>query len=258
MKSKTIEWLKQKDIIAFLAIIISIITLFYTCSNDKKIEEINYRITSIEHKPHIDVAKIEIVSLENKIDSIEQSNYNNSPEDTLSLYMSSIITFKINIVNMGNTNAKLDCVCIIDTTSQDDFLKKLLTRQKLDSIENQLEFTYPLIELKPSDTMSVSFERSIQWIKGNIFTIHILFFYENDLKQLYDTYYWARFKYNEIICKTEFNPTNKTLTLKNTNNTTSDYVHQLDHNSYSKCYDEKEKKEILKILKEYSTQIKKR
>ncbi len=183
-----------------LAIIISVISLVYSSSQDRKIRKIQYDLNAISYKPIINVDSIEIVSFNENFDSAVFVGGLNDSTGLINVYSNINAKVIFYLKNSGNTNARIKAALCVDTISGDDKLRELFFKEGaemiLDSTNNDF---YQFRQLQPNDVDIMEFETEIKFIKNETFAIHFLIFYENDLDILYDSYYWAKFQKRTLI-----------------------------------------------------------
>ena len=63
---------------------------------------------------------------------------------------------------------------------------------------------FPTLEVAEGDSSVFTITHRIARGSPNRFTLHVLFLYKNEAGSLYDTYYWATFRVDELIAKQRF------------------------------------------------------
>lgn len=232
------------------AVVVSVVSFFYSSSQDKKISKIQYELNAINYKPIIKVDSIEITSFNEKIDSAVIVGELNDSTGLLNVYTRIFANVTFHLKNIGNTNAKLRVALCVDTISGDDKLRDLFFKDGAkinpDSLDNDF---YLYRHLQPNDVDKMEFKTEIRFVKDETFAIHFLIFYENDLDILYDSYYWAKFHKRTLITKMrpineKQNNRQKMVIDKNQS------LNFLDDNIAYKTYSKKEKKEFNIIIDE--------
>jgi len=256
---KFIGKLKFKDWVSLSAVIISLISLSITlirgCSQDKKIEELNYANKAVEFRPCLEViGNPEIISVEFASEKMPVSKFYESHSDTIDIPSFLTMNAKLRLVNTGNSRAKVYASFWQDTLSGDPKIRDLLLDKKARAKKIRatpvLDYFW-LKEVRPSDTVSFDMSDTVRFVEGNKFTIHFLLLYENESHVLYDTYYWARYIADPIVV--ELDPVvingkiSQTMTLDK--NELEKYLKLHDHNSSSRIYSGKEAEDILKFLR---------
>lgn len=190
---------KINIIFTILAIIISTISIIIDWRQNIQLDNLQYELNALNFKPVIKVNKIFLTSFKESEDSISfhhdlvDSNRQTSTKSKIEID----ITFDIE--NVGNTNAKIISAFFTDTTSGDDILRELIYGKRLvhrNYFANN-EF-YSFLQLQPKDQYKLKFRRKIQFINEELFALHLLIFYKNDLGILYDSYYWAKFQKKDL------------------------------------------------------------
>ncbi|HCE56811.1 MAG TPA: hypothetical protein DER09_03185 [Prolixibacteraceae bacterium] len=244
---------KYKDhltiLIALIALVFSGISFFRSCSSETKLEKINYSISAIEYRPKIKLSNPQIQSFKFSSDSILPNN----PENTDSIgnvYGKLELKIKLNATNIGNTSSKIIGWIIADTISNSPFLKDIIkNRRVVDSnTTNDLKLPHFYQELNPFDSCSLELNYSPQWIEKNKFVIHVLLLYENELNQLFDTYYWLTVQTKESLLPNPFYFRNNPEKLKEFKRGIFEIVNIGDENNYSETYTEKERKELIEKI----------
>ncbi len=121
-------------------------------------------------------------------------------------------------------------------------------KDRVDST-NQLDDYYTIIEIGQGDTISIQRSFTIQKIEDNLFTLHILFLYQNDLGQYFDTYYWCRFKCKEIILEQRIIPEKNIVITKASKKDFLNLIKFVDQNNVSDIYIKRKKKKSTKFLR---------
>jgi len=185
-----------------LAVVVSVVSFFYSSSQDKKISKIQYELNAINYKPIIKVDSIEIGSFNEDIDSAEFVGEYNDSTGLINLYSRFFANVTFHLKNIGNTNAKIRAALCTDTISGNDRLRELFFKDgdKIIPDSSKNDF-YLYRQLQPNDVDKIEFETEIKFVKDETFAIHLLIFYENDLDILYDTYYWAKFQKRTIVVR---------------------------------------------------------
>jgi hypothetical protein len=234
--------------LAFLAFMLSIYSTFKSCSSEKELKRTNYEFASIEHRPRLKLSNPTITSISLKADSLPLKR-TKSIKDSIGEVLSELsLSLNIKITNIGNHTAKFDGYVLSDTTAEDPMLKRLLKNPVALKNNSKDTLVIPHIykELSPLDTMNISLSYSPQYIKDDKFIIHLLIFYENELGQVFDTYYWITFQTHYVIVP---NPlyfgNNKQMKIKMARAIFKS-VEIKDENNYSSPYSDEEKKILMK------------
>lgn len=241
---------KYKDLltifIAFIALVFAGTSFFRSCSYESKLEKTNYSISAIEHRPKIKLSSPQIHNLKFKSDSILPNN----PENTDSIgkvFGKLELTIKLNATNIGNASSKIIGWIIADTISNTPFLKNFIKNRKVvdSNTTNDLKLPHYYQELNPFDSCSIELNYSPQWIEKNKFVIHILLLYENELNQLFDTYYWLTVQTKEPLIPNPFYFKNNPEKFNEFKRGIFEIAKISDENNYSETYTAKGKKALI-------------
>lgn len=233
-------------IISLLALLLAGISTFRSCSNEEEIEKNNYEIKSLEYRPKLKLSEPKILSIELESDSIKSQD----STDTVGLFYSKLhLKLQIKITNIGNNNGKIVGYVIADTISKERILKDFIVdKSRYDNNStNSLKLPYLYKELNPIDSFNVELDYTPQFILSNKFIIHILLLYENDIGQLFDTYYWLEYNTNDIIIPNPALYSDNKLMLNSISKSIFSSIKFIDENNFSSIYSENEKNEILKL-----------
>lgn len=233
------------------AIVISLVSLIYTYAQDRKIQKIQYELNATNYKPIIKVDSVEFKSFNEKIDSAVVFGELNDSTGLMNLYTRVFANVTFHLKNVGNTNAKICLVLCLDTIYGGDKARELFFKEggKLNPDFSDKEF-YLYRQLQSDDIDRIEFNTEIFFIEDDTFVIHFLVFYENDLNNLYDTYYWAKFQIKTLI-------TSMTPIMEAQNNTQKMIVEKnhsvffIDDNISYKNYGKNEKNQFDWILKQF-------
>jgi hypothetical protein len=235
---------------AMIALFFSGISLFKSCSSESELRKINYSISSIEHRPRIKLSNPQIHGFRFVSDSIIPDNSEKN-DSVGNAYGKVDYKIKIRATNIGNTSSKLIGWIVTDTISNELFIKEYIkNRVVLNSdSENGLKFPHLYQELTPFDSCTLELSHRPQWIDDNRFIIHIILFYENELNQLFDTYYWLTVQTKQPVLPSPLYYKNNPEKFRNYKIGLVDIAEIKDENNYSETYTEDEKEEILKKFK---------
>jgi len=249
------QWIdKNKELLTIIFTVIAIglscASFYKSCSTDSKLEMTNYAISSIEHRPRIKLSNPQIHTLTLTSDSIPVKKSTDEADSIGNLSVKIKMQVKIRATNIGNSTAKIIGWVIADTLSNDPFLKQLIKDRPLNNAgtNNELKFPHLYQDLTPLDSCYIELVYNPQWITNNKFIIHVIVFYENEIEQLFDTYYWITVQTNEIVFP---NPTyyrNNSLMLKKFQSEILKTVIIKDENNYSSIYSEDQKINLIKNL----------
>lgn len=234
-----------KDIVSLslttLSVIIGTWAFVKSCNNENKIEEADYKIASVDHRPIIRIHSPLLINLKPIIDTNGNSR-KQTETDVLEVKLNLRLTIKLQFKNIGNSKAKILGYLLTDTITDRPIIKdhiKNNARKKRNLIDS-IFVKYNYHELAVNDSSCVSFSRTLQFIKDNTFVIHFIIYYENELGQRYDTYYWLKGQLKDFGIR----PLSDSIIQH------QDVVLFIDENNYSSVYSIKESEENLNYLEE--------
>ncbi len=238
---------KKKSYVFWIPTSISIISLCLGICNHKQELESRKKIQAINYKPQIIITQHKIPTINCKIKGTFTGPFSN---DSASIELS--ILFNFQIQNQGNNTAKIITRIFTDTVTGEEYLRNRIFDKdfKFDFDSSASRF-YTSFDLRPTSTDSILINNwKLNVIKDNIFAIHLLIFYENDLGDLYDTYYQARFRVLEIAGNKMIDTVNhridiiwdKPFRIEN-------LLENVDHYSSYKTYQESERIKVMARLK---------
>lgn len=223
--------------------------------DDAKIDSLKFENNSIKYRPNIrvigdpilekvwfDSSEIEIKDLDN--------NFISYP-----FVIKCHLKLKFRLVNEGNSLADIISIISIDTTSADIVVRRRLldpkfTRYKFDAF-------HPFFnnEMLPKiDTLDYNHTEGIDFLKDQLFTLHFLILYENELEQIFDTYYWVQFKIEDYIMPSAFiRKENQIIKLEPAS---KNLVIIVDSKTSYEAYDRKDGEFILNLIKKYGQTLK--
>jgi len=165
------------------------------------LDSLSYLVSAHENHPRLKVSKeFEIVGMDvqNYIapDSLDSQN------DTVRISTYFIISGGLQVVNIGNSLAKLLMTASYDSLTYSPVMRESV--QKLDDRLKKALFirTYRLEEILPGDTAYLKFSRPIYYVRDHRFTLHIFLLYSNEIGNLFDTYYWATYDIKDMLVET--------------------------------------------------------
>lgn len=242
------KWINQHNklltlLFAILALGISFFSFLKSCSTETELERTNYTISSIEHRPKLKLSNPQIQALTLTTDSIPLKSSTDEADSIGTLLMKIEIQARIQVTNIGNSTSKIVGWAICDTLSTEPILNQFIKKRQRNNKEtkNDLKFPHLYQELSPTESCDLALKYSPQWINGNKFIIHIIVFYENEIEQLFDTYYWITVFTNDIIIP---NPTyfkNDPVALKKIQSEMLKVIDIKDENNYSTIYSKEQK-----------------
>lgn len=236
--------MSTSDRIAYAAIILSLITFGWTIFRDFQLKKQSYRLDSELLKPELEVVDIDFEGkpIFDIAPIIDSSDKNRIPliKTQFELHVVFYIT------NSSDNTCTLTAEIYNDSLSGIDFLRERILNKK----EKRFKYSdnntfFRIIEIKKNDTIKIEHTYKLRSIHDNSFTIHSLIFYQNEIGQLYDTYYWAKFKINDMIVSRHFDSISKKEILLVPKEQLDKLIELELDNNHSKSYDKKEKGKII-------------
>lgn len=199
--------LSTTDIISIIgvvvALIFSTINLFDNSKQRKDINQINYRLNSLDYQPRLKVISIPEWS---NLEYSAKLDYKNveppPPGDSVATFMTTpkvTINTKLKIVNVGTAKAELLAVVHNDTTVAYDILRDKIYKNIKIKTSSFSEFLTDEVLPNAIDTVDIEFNHRIRFFEDNKFVIHYLILYKNELGQVFDTYYWCQGQFKDFI-----------------------------------------------------------
>ncbi|MCD4664833.1 MAG: hypothetical protein K8R68_06135 [Bacteroidales bacterium] len=182
-------------LIAFAVSVLTIIHIGFTISQGVKLKKLQYSLDVINYNPAIKIEGCYILGYKSKPigdtlindERVIQTNY--------------ILDLRFLFKNIGNVKSRISHIMWSDTTSGSDRLREIfysnLDNNRSNDTLNNFRY-YDHIEIQPNEIKEFDSSFPISFIDNQTFTLHILLVYKNDLNMYYDTYYWARFKVDDI------------------------------------------------------------
>lgn len=233
-------------------IIISVIGFFRDCSQDNRINKLQYELNANNYKP---IIQVDSVTLTDIYETLRPINIQKNIEDTSSTIdvksnFKTKITFHLE--NIGNSNAKIVASILIDTISGNEKIRETMFNKnipfKIDT--SGIDF-YEKLQIQQQKKKDIIFSHEVNFFVNNTFTMHLLIIYYNDMGMLYDTYYWVRFKKKDLNFTAIVDTWNNNIVgLKIEKNDLNNYLQRIDDNNTYKIYSLKEKKKIEKLLEQ--------
>jgi len=197
---------KQSKINLFLAIIailISITSILYTIINDYNIRKVSFDSAGLQNRP--------VLKFEEKPNKIHYTFETKKPIFVQDLYqkklsnLSVVLTVdpELNVTNTGVSVAKILCTVVTDKYSGlPEIRKKLFDKVWWDEFA-KIELTddyFKTIDILPGKSHLIRMPHTLNNINFDLneFTIHYLLIYLNEIGNVYDSYFWMRFKMEPI------------------------------------------------------------
>lgn len=237
-----LKGINLSDWLSIIALSFALYSFLRSCSQDAKIQKMQYSIDQIEHRPNIKIALLKIHDLKMiPKDSIHKVNRTDLNDTSFVKDIETTLEFTMDIyyTNVGNSIAKLYSEFYTDTTSGDDFLrKKMSDLPGRVSFSNEIIDYYTISEINPNDTIVLKRRLKIQHIKDKMFTLHTLIFYKNELNQLFDSYTWTRIKVGEVMMRMVLIPEKNIIVTEAIKSDLEQMIKFVDANYSSISYDE--------------------
>jgi len=186
------------SIFALFATIFSSVYLWHRdTQQDQKVERLEYKNDSMNYRPRLEIIAYPF------IESIALKPISIKPADEfLNAYSKLRFRAELKFKNTGNSTGRVLALIHADTLSGDDNIRAILLSDRRKTAKFNItpwkEF-FPIKEILPSDTTTFKIDHEFDFVSNAQAVFHFLIFYENELNNLYDTYYWARFKLNPVI-----------------------------------------------------------
>jgi hypothetical protein len=191
--------------IAFIALIVSILSFWRDCGQDKEIDKINFLSNAVQHQPTlVSVSKLDITNvwLEPVSVKVPLDTHDSTEPVGIPLETNILIKTNIKLTNVGNSNAKIIAVMMSDSLTANPFIRNAMLdpERKMTTVQSMLP-PFLKSELLPnnSDTTQIELTYKIHNVRDNLFTLHYLILYENDLGNIYDTYYWNQYRIHFVF-----------------------------------------------------------
>lgn len=212
--SSMLEILKKIGLnnwISLAAFALATVVFFKNCSQDKKIDKLTYVSNAMQFRPLLQVLdKPRIYSYEIRTDKVNVPNFSTTQVNTDSIHDINAtlrIYAKLRVANTGNAIANVYELIWTDTSSGGSEIREVLLNQKLREqkfVSSPDTDYFGIKDIKPGDTCDFQISHDVKYVYDQKFTMHFLLLYRNEAGDLFDTYYWARFKTIPFVWKTEF------------------------------------------------------
>lgn len=180
--------------------------------------------------------------------------------DSLNINIDSLkftVKTSIKLKNVGNALAKIYLYSLADTNSgypelRDDFIKMVNNKRTNFKYHYDLMNEYFQNELLPGKSINIPIEYKVRNInRQNKVNLHFYFVYENELGDVYDTYYWIVYKNFPDLIRPEYsyNTNLKKLMVRFQLKSEAKHILQVSeikesYNNYSRSFSEKFEKWI--------------
>lgn len=180
------------EFIALLAIIFSIIAFSRSCSIEKKLKKHDFILRANQYRPQIiPIGQPQLVKFSMVIDKIIKTETGAEIKGYVNFLAS------LRLKNVGNSKANIQAILLTDTLTFGEKLRTEVSHQKTLKIEKGDNFTNRKIEIFPNETKNIEISRKLKSTVNNIFNLHIIIYYSNDLLEinnLFDTYLWYEYQ----------------------------------------------------------------
>jgi hypothetical protein len=229
------------DIVSFFLTVFSVLigtwAFVKSCDNENDLAEVNYKLAAVEHRPMIRFYNPTLIGLSLTLDTTGSSK-KQLRNDTVDVKSNLQRQIRFRYKNIGNSNAKILGYVLTDTITDKPVLKDYIRNKARhrqtsnDSIFSKYEFH----ELAPLDSSEITFSHTLQFVENNAFVIHFIIYYENELGQRYDTYYWVKGKLKDFGFAQTIDPLTQKPVFILDRNEFWNIVSFIDENNYSSVY----------------------
>lgn len=248
MKDKRIDKINLSSlIVAIIALGLAVFSTFRSCSSEMEIQKRDYLISSIDYRPRLKLSNPKITMIDLVSDSVPVKKNNDLSDSIGNLYAKVTLKIRIKVTNIGNNSAKIVGYVFTDTISNEQVIKDILKDSNRKNINSKDTLKLPHLykDLTPIDTTFIELEYCPQLILNNQFMIHLVLYYENELGQLFDTYYWIDYKAKPVIVPNPIFYSQDKAMMEKFAKGIFKVVEFKDENSYSSIYSEEERTEFI-------------
>jgi len=257
MRKLNLKKLTLSDILAAVAILISVVVLIRDCSQNAQINELTYRTNATQFRPNLKVCeKPNLIDFQLRSKMAVKDFFPRVTQDTIDTPATLRVTVSLKLTNIGNAVAHISSIVWVDTVSGEDQIRRMLLDKNArpDSLQaGSLNRYFTPMDLSTGDTTTIELKRDIEFIDRQAFTLHFLFLYENETGALFDTYYWARYQLGEIIYQPQVGMINGNPAVRIIYNRKQfrEFLKFLDDHSSTKVYTQEQSENIIKYLSEH-------
>lgn len=193
-EESSIKFVRIRDIVIIVAALFGIIAFLRTCHTENKLEEVSYRLASIDHQPKLKITgvntslNIDTLSVRAKEDVLEHEGTNEDPHP-FKVELAFSANVKVKIENVGDS--AIGKIRLLLTTDQSVNFKKFVTG-KIDRKDLEINFKeWPELtnlQILPGDCVTLGIKAVIKKIENKQFVMHIVIVYENDFGNIYHTH----------------------------------------------------------------------
>jgi len=200
-----------RDVIFIAASIFGIIAFVRTCAHDNELEDLNYKLTSIDHQPilklvgspHISDIKIDTLSVK-----FSEHTDKDSSETDGHYYIYYSLTLKIRSkIKITNTSEKSigKIIALFSTDKipnvKDFIMGKLDPNNLISDIRKWPDLVNS--HILPGETIELSTMTEIHYISDSKYVMHFIIFYKNDIGNLYHTHTKVPFEFEPLTFVTQ-------------------------------------------------------
>ncbi|MBN1181589.1 MAG: hypothetical protein JXB49_04820 [Bacteroidales bacterium] len=250
--------MKTSDKISFGALLVALVSLSLawistvkSCKSSDELQKTNERITAIEYRPRIRFYNPIVTSIQLNIDSLPPKTTTNIKDSIGDVEAQITLKLRLSYKNIGNSTAKMIAFYLTDTISEKQSIKDIMfsPSKVLFNKNDKIKIPHSLEELTFLDTSYIEIERKIMYISNNRFTIHLLAYYQNELGDYYDTYYWINFKTSTLLIPNpEYSEEEFKKFIQNHSNEIVKVAELYDENNYSTVYTEEESLKLINLF----------
>lgn len=233
---------------AIVALIISLSVLGYTIYHDRELNELSFQNAGIQNRPILKIVGHPLIkSIRGTSEApITTKNIN---ERNLGLTLS--LGIEVKLINDGDSIAKIMFEAASDKyTGTPEIQKYVLDPDRRKNIKFDLiNHFYKVVEINPHKERDFFLPITItNPNREGMFTIHYLFIYSNEIGNVYDSYFWARYKTKPVkTLVTE--KTDKIIKLTVIANELMKSIELVDVNYSTKMYSKEESRNLFNLLR---------
>jgi len=245
----------SKPVWSVIAIFISLVSLSYTAYNDYKIKNISFDSEGLQNRP--------LIEFENKIDIIHYKYETKEPVSAKDLYQKKLTNLNVvltidpelTVINKGVTVAKILCEVVTDQYSGLPEIRKKILSDKIWKSFREVKRTdefYKTKDILPGKSLPIRLPCTLKHINFDLneCTIHYLIIYSNEIGNIYDSYFWVRFKMEPF--EMHYSTNGNLLRLQFEKEKVAGSVKVVDTHFSTFMYSRQESKRITEIVKQHS------
>ncbi len=224
--------MKGSTKISLFALLVAIASFGRDCCYHNEINLLTERINSLEYQPKvhfINGLKINQVYIDPEKTSIKSRELKQSKSGEIylavSVNMDISIKYSIKVTNVGNKLAKIAGIFSAGPPTDENIPIELIL-SKADTITDfDPYFDYELLP-DAGDTITITQNINVAISEEHNITIHLLLYYENELGNLYDSYFVAQYEVRDMVISNDGKmdiPLESHMVLRNQRQTTRIY-----------------------------------